>query len=155
MGMRRGSMLLAAGLLGLAVASCGPPKVEPTRVTVALEASPDLNPDPAGRASPLVLRIYELKAAGRFEGADFFSIFEEESAALGQDLVGRDEVEVLPGKGLRFQKQLDPATRHLGVLAAFRELEKARWRAVAKVGEAKAQTLAVRLGATSVAVSLK
>jgi tRNA-dihydrouridine synthase len=63
-----------------------------TTVAVTLTAGADANPDARGRASPLTVRVYAMKAPGPFEGADFFSLFEKDQATLGAELVQREEV---------------------------------------------------------------
>ncbi len=110
-----------------------PPPPAPTRVVVSLEAVGDLNPDPQGRPSPLVLRLYQLKSTGAFDSADFFSLYEKDSAALGADLVAREEILVKPGESTLLERTLEDQTRHLGFLAAYRDLDRAVWRATVPV----------------------
>jgi type VI secretion system protein VasD len=124
----RGAVL---ALTVLALAGCaGPKKVEPPKVVATLEAAPDVNPDPSGRPSPVMIQLYELKSAGRFNGADFFSLFERASAALGQDLQQKEEVLLAPGERRTVNLQFREGSSHLGVLAGYRNFETARWRAV-------------------------
>lgn len=124
----RGAIL---ALTVLALAGCaGPKKVEPPKVLATLEAATDVNPDPSGRPSPVMVQLYELKAAGRFNGADFFSLFERASATLGQDLQQKDEVLLAPGERKTVNLQFREGSSHLGVVAGYRGFETARWRAV-------------------------
>jgi type VI secretion system protein VasD len=55
-----------------------PPPPEPTRVIIEFEVTGDINPNSEGRASPLYLRIYQLKAYSVFEKADFFSLYDKD-----------------------------------------------------------------------------
>ncbi len=124
----RGAVL---ALTVLAAAGCaGPKKVEPPKVIATLEAAADVNPDPSGRPSPVMVQLYELKAAGRFNGADFFSLFERASATLGQDLQQKDEVLLAPGERKTVNLQFREGSSHLGVVAGYRSFETARWREV-------------------------
>lgn len=124
----RGAFL---ALTVLSIAGCaGPKKVEPPKVVATIEAAPDVNPDPSGRPSPVMVQLYELKAAGRFNGADFFSLFERASATLGQDLQQKDEVLLAPGERRTVNLQFREGSHHLGVIAGYRSFETARWRAV-------------------------
>src|SRR5262249_18119678 len=86
------------------------------------------NPDVKGRASPVVVRIYELRSPTAFGAADFFALFESESETLGADLVAREEYQLRPAETLPYQRQLQPDTQFIGVAAAFRDLENSRWR---------------------------
>jgi type VI secretion system FHA domain protein len=62
---------LACVLLSLGLGGCGmfgtEPEPEPTVVHLTIVASDDVNPDPQGRASPLVVEIYRLTSTGAFE----------------------------------------------------------------------------------------
>ena len=68
----------------------GPPPA--TQVEIQVVTDKDLNPDQVGRPSPVVLRLYKLKALKSFTEADYFAIIESESKTLGADLVAYHEV---------------------------------------------------------------
>ena len=68
------------------VAGCSsPPK--PTTVSASLQAGAGVNPDLRRRASPIVVRVYELKSAAAFDGADFVSLYERDQATLAAEMV--------------------------------------------------------------------
>lgn len=125
-----------------------------TQVDASIMAVADLNPDGNGRPSPVVVRVYELKTLSVFENADFYSLYDEEAATLGPDLIARDELEIRPGDERKYEKALDPMARYLGVIAAFRDLENARWRSFVKLGEDKRVSLQIKLDSTAVSVGL-
>lgn len=108
-----------------------PAPIPPTQLTLQINAGKQLNPDAAGKASPVLLRIYELREQSGFAAADFFMLFDKEQVALGGDLLRKQELLIKPGE----QKTLpiDPAadTRKIGFFAAFRKLDDAQWRALA------------------------
>ena len=119
-------------LFMLWLAACAsPPK--PTVIQAALQVQPDVNPDARGRASPIVVKIYELKSLAIFNNADFFSLFEHNKETLGAELVAVDEFHLMPGETRRFERALQPDTQYLGVAAGFRDLERAQWRAATAV----------------------
>jgi type VI secretion system protein VasD len=146
---RVGAWLAVALLLGGCAA--GP---TPIKVSGQVLAAPRLNPDVVGRSSPVAVRIYQLRSAGAFSSADFFSLYEKDTAVLGQDLVGRDEILIAPGEAQAYRKDMDPAVRHLGILAAFRDLDRAQWRALVSLGEAKEATLSIRVADSAVSAAL-
>jgi len=76
-----------------------------------------------------VIRLYELKAAAAFEMADFVSLFEKDQSVLAADLIARDELVLRPGESTSLRRPTSDA-RFFGVMAAFRDLERAHWRAV-------------------------
>jgi type VI secretion system protein VasD len=122
---------LACAFALSACASSGEPKPkEPIRLDMRVNALPDVNPDDRGRAAPIVVRIYELKNDGAFNTADFFTLQTQDKTVLGDDIVKRDELQLRPGEHQTLVRRPDPATTTVGVIAAYRDLPNAVWRAV-------------------------
>ncbi len=149
------------------LAACAGPKPPPVLLPVprvldiTLQADTLLNVDARNRAAPLVVRLYFLKSANGFAGADFFSLYERDQTVLGADLVAKEEIQMRPGETRRIVRDLKPDTKTVGVLGAFRELERANWRAQLALPEppppverppatALSVTLRVTLGAREV-----
>lgn len=59
----------------------------------------------------------------------FYSLFDKEAAVLGGDLVTREEMTLRPGQVLHLQRTQEPAASYLGILVAYRALERSHWRA--------------------------
>jgi len=136
---------------GLWMAGCASKPVV-TPVSITLTAAADANPDARGRASPLTVRVYALKTPGPFEGADFFSLFEKDQATLGAELVQREEMLLRPGESKKLDLTLPADAKAIGVMAAFRDLDRARWREVRAVTPGQAQALQVTFGARQIRV---
>jgi type VI secretion system protein VasD len=134
------------------VAGCGS---SPPVLRGSIKVDPSANPDLRGRPSPIVLRVYELRALAAFNRADFFSLFEKEQEALGNDLVGREEYQLTPAENRPYQRQLQPDTKFLGVVAAFRDLEKARWRHAMPVPSKRRVTVTIGIQAQAVTLAVK
>lgn len=151
-------MTIACGALGLAACASSPPKAAPTQATVI--ASANVNPDSLGRASPVVVRIYQLRGESKFEDAGFFALYDHERRTLGSSLITRDERMVFPGQRLRLDIALSPRARYLGVLAAYRDVRTARWRAVVGVPEKSllkllaSRRVSVRVGKDAVSIAV-
>jgi type VI secretion system protein VasD len=148
------SLLLAMCVLSL-LSACGASPPQPTIIAAAVDATGDLNPDSRGRASPVVLRLFELKTVAAFNSADFFSLWDRESETLGAELVAREEFQLRPGERTSFERTLQADTAHVAVIAAFRDLERAQWRAAVTVVPHRKQALAIRLDARSVTLSAR
>jgi type VI secretion system protein VasD len=119
------NILLIMGILYLfIVAGCS----SVSSVKATLNADKSVNPDINGRPSPIVARIYELKSLSVFNNADFFNLFEQDVALLGDELLMRDELHFQPGETKPFERELQPDTRYLGVIGAYRDIENATWR---------------------------
>ncbi len=110
-----------------------PPPPAPVPVGCTVDADERVNPDIAGRASPVTVKLYQLRTAGKFEGGDFFTLYRDAAAALGPDLVAARDVTVRPGEQKRFTEEVAPETRFVGVVVGFRDIANARWRAVVAV----------------------
>ena len=127
---RRGILHLLLVVTGLVLlAGCAKPEKPPLKLNLEIAASGDLNPGPDGQPLPVVLRLYQLKQPGGFMGADFYSLFDKEASVLGADLLAREEITLRPGQVLHLQRPQEPAASYVGVLAAYRALERSRWRA--------------------------
>ena len=86
-----------------------------------------------------------------------------EQAALGPDLLAREEIQLRPGDTQRLSRDVAAGTRAVGVIVAYRDLERSNWRAVLLLpdpdvallripGRAVEVPLRVRLGARAVAL---
>ena len=119
---RRAWVAIHVFILGLAAcASSPPPPPKPTIAHATIDVQADVNPDARGRPSPVVLRLYELKAYGAFRDADFFALFDRDQQTLGADLVAKEEFRLEPRDKRQFDRKLQSETRYLGVVAAYRD----------------------------------
>lgn len=147
---------LFAGLIAVLLASCAsPPKPIVTAVRITIQAEADVNPDQRGRPSPVMLRLFELKALAAFESADFFALAEKAPEVLGPELTARADLPLQPNQTKSFDRTLDPQTRFIGVMAEFRDLERAQWRSVLAIPIGKTSPVTVRLKASSVSIGIK
>jgi type VI secretion system protein VasD len=143
---RRRWLLSASGLAAaVALPGCSMFSKGPATLNASVVAGAQVNPDARRRPSPVVVRVFELKAPTLFEQADFVSLFEKDQAVLAAELVSREEFVLRPGDSKPITKPLAPETKFIGVMAAFRELERARWRAVVPVVANKKNVLDIRL----------
>jgi len=155
---RRGVLRLAlSGVLLPGLTACGlkgpPPPPPPARLSGSLIGAADLNPSTSDRPSPLRLRLYELRTVAAFQQADFMALYQQDQTTLGADLLGREELMLNPGETRPYAlKVLSAETRFVAVVALYRDLEHATWRAFAPVVPSKAHELT--LHARRLAVSL-
>lgn len=124
-----------------------PPELEAT-----LEASKKLNPDAHDRPSPLVVRLYELTDLTEFNAAEFYSLYENDKDLLAKAIRGRHEMMLLPGEQKEFKREFNMETRYLGVMAAYRDLEKAVWRASVETPVDETTYVRITFGPNSVAI---
>jgi len=130
MTLRHRTILIAACAVTLVTIACAsaPPKPARTRLTVA--ASADTNPDASGRPSPVVVRIYQLKADTAFNAAEFFALFDDEMKVLGPDLIGRSEYTLAPSERRTMEVDVSADAKFVGIIAAYRDIRNAQWRTI-------------------------
>lgn len=134
--MRR--MASKVAVLGMAMAfiltagcASGPPADVAIRGSIT--AVDDVNPDATGRPSPLMIRIYELAATDKFDSAEFFDLTDNAEATLGADLLGVEPIMIAPGEARPYDAEYDANTRYIGVIAGFRDIHQATWRATVEM----------------------
>ncbi|HVK54598.1 MAG TPA: type VI secretion system lipoprotein TssJ [Burkholderiales bacterium] len=143
------AVVALAGLM--ACAASGP---KPTVIKASVDVQPTVNPDSRGRASPVVARVYALKSPAAFNGADFFSLFEKDKETLGAEMLDKEELQLMPGQKRDLQKPFPPETRYVGVIAAFRDLERSQWRAVIAVPPQKSTVLQIVVEKNAVSIAV-
>jgi type VI secretion system protein VasD len=133
-------------LIALTACAAKPPK--PVQAHAQLIVSADVNPDTSGRASPIVVRLFQLRNDGEFAAADFFAIYEKEKETLGASLISREEYVLAPGETRTLDLGLSPEARFLGAVAAYRDIRAAHWRALTRAPEKKLTDLIGKDGVT-------
>ena len=141
-----GAVILAISLV--LVSGC----TTPTILRIVLVADAGVNPDINGRASPIVVKLYEMKSLTAFNSADFFSLFNKDQDTLGAELVAREDLQLRPSENRKIERQIRDETRYFGAVAAFRDLERARWRAAITVPEHKKTLVTIQIGARGISI---
>ncbi|GLQ31845.1 type VI secretion system lipoprotein TssJ [Litoribrevibacter albus] len=127
-------LLLISGLLTFFTAGCQSIySVFPPSTDFHFKVSNTLNPDMDGRPSPVVVKVYELASRTRFINQDFFVLYDSPESVLGVDLLKTEELEFQPGDRLEFKMSLSPAAQYVAMVVAYRDIEKARWKAIVEV----------------------
>ena len=149
--MRRRSLaLLPAALL---LAHCGPEQKPPAVLTLSIAGSADQNPDINGAPAPIAIRIYQLTATAKFERGDVFALTEREQQTLGTDSAGSQEFVIAPNEKRTLKFELKPMVQAIGVVALYRNIDAAQWRADAPVATSGPTDLTLNIA--KLAISLK
>jgi type VI secretion system protein VasD len=159
------TVLLAVGILAACktkppapVVVVTPPPPIIARVTIAV--SPDVNPNSSGRASPIYVRLYQLRDGAKFQTGEFEDLTTRSDQVLAAAIVAREERIVEPGTTTTLSLAVLPETRLLGVVAEYRDLAASRWRAVSPAPDGglltlfKDHSLMVNVDRQAVAVSV-
>ena len=146
------NFLLLSFLSGCA--SLGDTENEAVFVQLTVIADKNLNPAVDGRASPIVIRIYQLAQAAKFDNSDFFALYENDQVLLAGDLQSRTELEIKPNESYQNQLEIKPNTRFVAVLAAFRDLDNAQWKDMSVFNITENHSLTVNLKENSVGMTV-
>ena len=104
---------------------------------ITVDVAPDVNPDLNRKPSPIVLKVFQLRAVSTFNGADFFSLQDKPENILGADLLGTDRVILRPGESRTLHYRGNVEAGAIGVVAEYRMLDKNRWRLTVPLPRAK------------------
>jgi type VI secretion system protein VasD len=147
---------LLPGLMGCAGK---PPKDEPPppapMLKIDVAATATVNSTASVGSLPIVVRVYELRSAGAFRGADFFSLYDQEAAVLGDDLIASEEMTLAPGQQHQISKPLNSEAQYIGVIAAYRDIDRAQWREVVPLVGDGDHTVIVSVDAAAVDVAAR
>ena len=144
--------LLLAACAKDAVAPASAPVQAPAAIDLVLhvQAIAGLNPGADGQPAPVRVRLFELKNAAVFSRADYFALADKAQTTLGNDLVDQDEVLIQPGEYQKVTRHLNPATRQLGLVVGYRELDRAVWREVIPVSPGQGDEIQISLDVRAV-----
>lgn len=106
-----------------------------TKLDLFVTANNGLNPDLSGRPSPIVVRLIELRHPAAFQSTDFFALYQNPRQSLAPDFITQEEFELRPGNWHALKVHVQPGSRYVGVLAAYRDLQATRWREVIPLEE--------------------
>lgn len=124
-----------------------PAPQQPTEKSIPLRlyAGDNLNAGSSKRALALVVKVYQLRSARRFEQAPFDAFLDEtrEQSVLGDDLVTVSEILLQPGQRHEVLEKVAAEGSHLGVVALFLSPASSRWRFVFDAGKAGADGITV------------
>ena len=123
------STIVAVLIAATTLIGCAPAAPKDLKLNGVLVAAADVNLDSEGRPSPIVVRIYQLQSAAKFNNADFFGLYDDAAGELGADLIAFDEFTLRPGQSMDYQAQFKPTAKFVGIIAAFRDINSAQWRA--------------------------
>jgi type VI secretion system protein VasD len=103
----------------------------------------------------VLVRVYELKATAAFDSADFFTLYGKDQATLGADLNAKNEFLLKPGDKQSVEQPVQPGTKFIAVVAAYRDIERSRWRATAPVPPNQTTIMSVSIDAADVSIAAK
>ena len=116
---------------GPAPALAGPKR----NLQLLVQAQRSLNTDARDASASLALRVYVLSDASGFEKASFDSLYDDDEATLGSNMIARQNLYLRPGEARELDLELRGDARAVAVIGAFREIERSEWRVVLPLPE--------------------
>jgi type VI secretion system protein VasD len=97
-----------------------------------LTTTKSLNQDDAGASLPVVVRVYQLKTPGRFQHAEFKTLWKNDKDVLESDLLERKELTVFPDAKavVEIDVQKKNGAEYVGVMALFRKPDMESWKQI-------------------------
>jgi type VI secretion system protein VasD len=94
----------------------------------------DINPDELGKASPLFIRMYELKTSKMMKKADFISIYERDKEVLGSDMLAVHKLKRFkPGESRTEHFVLSKDTHYVALYGEFLEFQESKFKLIIPV----------------------
>lgn len=134
----RYSTFLSALALLLSLAACQSDKSTlggffdlDTDVKIQFIVDADINPDEQGTASPLFMRMYELKTQKTMKKADFIDLYEKDKKVLGADMVTKHKLKrFTPGEQRTEKFVLNKDTQYVALYAEFLNFSDSKYKLV-------------------------
>lgn len=98
-------------------------------LVLRIQASPQVNLDLNAEPSPVALWVYQLSDSGSFLQDDFQQLMRVEPNNASE-VLGFEKVSIEPAHARTLWLKLNPKTRYLGFVAAYRDLDASHWRSL-------------------------
>lgn len=137
-GLRR--VLLCLALAAPALSQCSSPQrpaaaqggtcALPQNIQMVIRGGDHLNPNDEGRALPVEVRVYQLKAPHKMEESEFEAIWRTDRDTLGEDIVKTDVFFLYPGQRVARAFRREDGVTHVVAVAIFRHPSGQSWRTI-------------------------
>ena len=124
------------------------------KLKASMQAVHYLNPDIKGIPSPLVINIYQLKSTKLFKNISYKQLIDNPADHLGTTLIEQSKIEIRPGQHKYINEYLNFDTNFVGIVAGYRNIDKANWRSILQVAE-RTKKIKVRVSLESQGMYIK
>lgn len=95
---------------------------------IEMKSGKNLNPNLFNVPSPLYVTLYQLKDRGEFNHAEYTMLQGFPEQTLGNNLLTRQTILLLPNSNKSVAVKLNPNTHFIGLIASYSQLDAGRWR---------------------------
>jgi type VI secretion system protein VasD len=121
--------------ISLLLSACMSTSENKVDFSYVISASSDINPDIQGKASSVIVRVYQLSNKINFENATYDALFESEHNALGTEFITLNEYLVDPDTKKEIDLKISENAKYIGVVVGYRSIDMVTWRTVMVVPE--------------------
>ncbi|EKM0376126.1 type VI secretion system lipoprotein TssJ [Cronobacter turicensis] len=121
----RACLFIALGMISACRST--PPDAKENKVALTLVAGANMNPNVRGVASPLKVFVYALTHDEAFLDAGYLTITGSPDPELKKEMHQLWEGILRPGETKHITVAVDDTTHALGIVAAYRDIQKAQW----------------------------
>lgn len=89
-------------------------------LNVDLSARDALNPDDAGRATSVAVRVYQLRDRKLFDGASYNDLLKNDRTVLAQDLLDSMAAVLNPGASASLSQPMNADSKYVAIVAFYR-----------------------------------
>lgn len=151
--MRTLYLLIVNGLMLYLISGCALFHGVGPQTTVNLQSVNYLNPDVNGRASPLVVTLYQLKTPYAFKQASADQLINNSAKSLANSLIDKQTVIIKPSSQQLVHFPVAAGTNYIGVLALYRNINQANWHEVVKINPKKDAEINVLLESNGLSIN--
>jgi type VI secretion system protein VasD len=150
--MRRRQLLLLSAV-SLAP-SCAPPLKPPAVLNLTMVGGAGQNADPTGKAAPVAIKVYQLTSTAQFKHSDWTALTENEAATLNRhEAAPSQQFVVAPGERQTQTLDLRNGVTAVGIIALYRDIDHAQWRASVPVADSGPTNLTLYIGTLAIRLS--
>ena len=120
------------------------------KIKISFEAAKYLNTDPDGKPSPLLVEVYELRAAYPFQQVSYQSLQNDPAATLGNSLLDKRSWVIRPDEIRTWQKTLSPDIKFIGITAGYRAQSKSKWKQLIRIDNKRSKTVKLTLASQGI-----
>lgn len=118
-----------------------------------ITATTEINPDATERPSPVQIKVMQLAQRTTFDNLTFDQLFYEGPLLLNNSLISESSLVLQPGEQVEHTISLQESVTHIAVIAAYRNIDQARWKHVYPIDPYSHATTHIKLDAKGIAAT--
>lgn len=122
------------------------------KVRGKIVAASNINPNIRDQASPVVVKIFQLKSIKKFNSASYLTLTKDAKAYLGSDLIQVESIIVRPKQTLPYKTDMSSKTKYIGIVGAFREKNQTGWKATHRVSLVHYENIRINITGNTITI---